>query len=96
MLHVAEQESESLARCISVAIDEYGPPSPDEPWRLIWYYDEICTSPLANHDAKNTLGAIGALWSLVRNCSLTKTSGLSLPQFGQISYRVSLVEYLTS
>ena len=62
MLDVAVQESESLARCISDAIDEYGQPSPDTPWRLVWYCDEIGISPLAHHDAKKSWGCY---WSFV-------------------------------
>ena len=62
MLHISVQESEPLARCISDAINAYGQPSPEEPWRLIWYHDEIGISPLAAHDSKKTLGCY---WSFV-------------------------------
>ena len=58
MLHVSVQESESLARCISDSINAYGLPSPEEPWRLIWYHDEIGISPLAAHDANKNHGVL--------------------------------------
>ena len=62
MLHISVQESEPLARCIYDSLAAHGPPSPDEPWRLIWYHDEIGISPLVAHDSKKTLGCY---WSFV-------------------------------
>ena len=61
MLHEAIQEP-PVAEIFTTAIAEYGKPTPERPWRLIWYQDEIGIAPLDSHDPRKTLGVY---WSFV-------------------------------
>ena len=61
MLHFAVQES-AMAEVFLNALEAYGDPSPEKPWRLIFYHDEVGISPLANVDARKTLSVY---WSFL-------------------------------
>ena len=41
MLHVCVSESDAFAEIFMGALAEYGLPSPERPWRLIFYQDEV-------------------------------------------------------
>jgi len=55
MLHVVCQETEMAAVWLD-ALAEYGDPSPQHPWRLIFYQDEVGIAPLKNKDSRHTTG----------------------------------------
>jgi hypothetical protein len=62
MLHVSVQECEPLAELMRDAVRTNGEPSLVNPWRLIWYFDEIGMSPLATVDTRKTFGTY---WSFL-------------------------------
>ena len=62
MLHVCVSESDAFAEIFMGALAEYGLPSPERPWRLIFYQDEVGISPLDGVDTRKT---VGCYWSFV-------------------------------